>query len=87
MNEYKTLTLQLSPENWASLEAQAKRVNISPEILANQLISCYLPHAKVYMTPHDALKGLCQVRQSSSQTDAVDIIRYSRQELEERGIF
>jgi hypothetical protein len=87
MKEYKTLTLQLSPEDWASLEAKAKRVNITPEMLAIQLISFHLPNTKFDMIPQDALTGLRQVRQGSSPINIVDVMRLSRQDLEERGRF
>lgn len=40
-----------------------------------------------FMTPQEALNGLRQLRSSFIQTDLVEIMRETRQELEERRLF
>ena len=38
MNESRTLTIELSPDDWQLLEAEALKVNHPPEILIKTLV-------------------------------------------------
>jgi hypothetical protein len=79
----KTLTIQLSPQDSAFLEAEAQRRNMPPEILAQILI-----HNSITQAPHtQSSTSLHRLRQTESfpSADPVQLIHGSRQQLEQRS--
>ncbi|MEC4984962.1 MAG: hypothetical protein SAJ37_00545 [Oscillatoria sp. PMC 1068.18] len=87
MNEIKSLTSQISAQDWDKLEQKAQKLQVKPETLASLILSRNLPKKSINLIPEKALKGLKKLRQNQPQIDAVEIISLSRQELEQRGIF
>ena len=86
MSESKTLTIQLSAEDSASLEAEAKRLNLPLEVLASIMLRDRLAQVKPQIDPRKALQGLVEIGRNLPPVDVVKLVRSGRQELEERGI-
>lgn len=87
MSESKTLTIQLSAEESDRLEAEAKRLNLSPEALAGIILRQSLAQLKPARDPHEVLSRLRQLTENLPPSDPVEIVRAGREELENRGIF
>ena len=69
------------------LEAEANRLRLTPDGLATKLLQEQLAQVPV---PLEALEALAQLRKIAQQmppTDAVQLARESRADLEERGGF
>lgn len=86
MSESKTLTIQLTAEESDRLEAEAKRLNLSPEALATIMLRERLAQVKPQIDPREALLGLVEIGRNLPPVDLVKLVRYGREELEERGI-
>ncbi|GAB4281665.1 MAG: hypothetical protein Fur0025_10340 [Oscillatoriaceae cyanobacterium] len=87
MSEVKTITMEISPEEWERLEAGAAKFNLTPEAYALKLLRLHLPPTVSRMSPQEALDGLRELAKSLPPTDAVELVRAGREELEQRGIF
>jgi predicted DNA-binding protein len=85
--EPKTLTIQLSPEEYSRLEAEAKRLNLSSETVAHHLLQQGLAQVKPAIDPREALQRLRKLTESCTPVDPVELVRLGREELERRGGF
>ncbi|HEY9634604.1 MAG TPA: hypothetical protein V6D14_14420 [Coleofasciculaceae cyanobacterium] len=89
MSESKTLTIQLSSEERAHLEAEAKRLHLPPDALAVILFQFSLAQAKTNLSI-DSLAALWRLHELTKDlpgVDPVELIHAGQENLEERGIF
>lgn len=90
MSESKPLTIQLSPEDSDRLDAEAKRLQLSPETLAMRILHTNLTHTERRIDSKNALEALNRLREIGRKQppiDAVELARASREDLEQRGTF
>lgn len=87
MNNSKSITINLSPEDFDRLEAEAKRLKLSLETLATRILHTNLAHTEGRIDPHEALERLREIGRKLPPVDTVELVRASREELEQRGIF
>ncbi len=87
MNDSQHLTIQLSPKERYTLLAQAQRRNMTPDILALELIKDGIAqmHSKERHEALNALEGLDELVSRLPQVDIVELVRIGREELEQRG--
>jgi len=83
----KSLTIQLSEAENTRLEAEAKRLNLAPEALAQKILSDRLGVNPSQMTGMEAWERLRKLGEKLPLVDGVQIARESRDELLERGLF
>lgn len=86
MSESKNLTIQLSPEDWERLEAEADKLKLSPEATALRMLQLQLPEKTIRIDPDEALVRLREIGRKQPPIDSVQLVREGRQELEQRGI-
>ena len=87
MNKSKTLTIQISPEDYTRLETEAERLNLSPDTLAGVMLRDRLARVKPQIEPREALLCLRAIGRKLPPIDAVKLACESREELEQGGIF
>ncbi|MBO1348519.1 MAG: hypothetical protein EBE86_014510 [Hormoscilla sp. GUM202] len=90
--EVKTITIEVPAEDWKYLEWEAEKFKTTPEAIAAKMINLYLRRPEKHLTPKEALESLRQLRKDMPgkdlpTIDAVKLVRESREELEQRGIF
>jgi len=91
--EVKTITIEIPAEDWKYLEWEAEKFKTTPEGIAAKMIKLYLPRPEEKPgTFKEALESLRQLRKDMPgkdlpTIDAVKLVRESREELEQRGIF
>lgn len=87
MNDSQDLTIQLSPKERSTLLAQAQRRNLSPDLLALELIQDGIAqiHSFERQEALNALEGLDELVSRLPQVDIVELVRVGREELEQRG--
>jgi hypothetical protein len=87
MSEPKSITIQLSAEDFERLEAEAKRLNVPPDALLSIIVQFSLAKINPSIDALAALWGLAEIRKKLPFIDAVELARASRQDLEQRGVF
>ncbi len=86
MNTSKTMTIQITVDDWELLETEASRNNLPPDILISQIIQERLTRIKQQITPLEALLRLREIGQRQVSTDAVKLAKESREDLKLRDI-
>ncbi len=87
MSESKNIAIQLSPEEFERLNAEAKRLNVSTEDLALRMVQSSLANINFSADALAALSGLAEIRKKLPLIDAVELAQVSREDLEKRGVF
>lgn len=82
MTERRAVTLRLPTEDFARLEAEAKRAGVRPGTLARLLVRRCL--ADNSSQPGSSLDRLAGLRAGLPRIDAVEILRAGRADLEAR---
>jgi len=82
MSERRAVTLRLPVEDFARLEAEAKRAGVRPGTLARLLLRRCLEGPT--QRPGNALDRLEVLRARLPRVDAVEVLRAARAELEAR---
>jgi len=85
--EVKTITIEIPAEDWKYLEWEAEKFKTTPEGMAAKMINLYLRRPEKHMTPKEALESLRKLTKDLPPVDTVKLVRESREELEQRGIF
>ncbi|MBO1348520.1 MAG: hypothetical protein EBE86_014515 [Hormoscilla sp. GUM202] len=85
--EVKTITIEIPAEDWKYLEWEAEKFKTTPEAIAAKMMRIYLPRTEVRMDPDEALLRLYELGKDIPAVDTVKLVRESREELEQRGIF
>jgi len=86
--EVKTITIEIPAEDWKYLEWEAEKFKMTPEAIAAKMINLYLPRPEgKHMTPKEALESLRKLTEDLPPVDTVKLVRESREQLEQRGIF
>ncbi len=86
--EVKKITIEIPAEDWKYLEWEAEKFKTTPEGMAAKMINLYLPRPEgKHMTPKEALESLRQLTKDLPPVDTVKLVRESREQLEQRGIF
>jgi hypothetical protein len=87
MNDFLPLTIQLSPKEQSTLLAEAQQRNLSPDVLAVQLIKDGIAQIQIlnHQVALNALERLDDIVSRLPLVDAVELVRTSREELEQRG--
>lgn len=78
MNESRTLTIELSTDDWQLLEAEALKANQSNETLALKILQERL-YQKQTKEALDALQKLTKIGDRQAIFDPVQIIREGRE--------
>jgi hypothetical protein len=79
--------VELDEATYGALEAAARRRQVAPDALANELVRERLAGEAVSDEMHRALAALAEFRAQVRQpVDAVALVREGRQELEERSL-
>lgn len=86
MNESKPLTIQLPQKDSDRLEAEAKRLNVPPEVLAVILLQLSLAKVNPSINALAALWRLGELTKDVPPVDPVELIRAGREDVEKRGI-
>jgi hypothetical protein len=86
MSESQTLIIQLSPEESARLEAEAKRLNVPADALALMLLQLSLAQVNPSIDSLAALWRLHELTQDVTPIDPVELVRVNRENLEKRGV-
>ncbi|HIK11719.1 MAG TPA: hypothetical protein IGS52_15905 [Oscillatoriaceae cyanobacterium M33_DOE_052] len=90
MSDVKTITMEISPEEWERLQAEADRLAVPIDTLAQRMLSNGIAQIQPPIDKEKALRaldGLRELAKSLPPTDAVELVRAGREELEQRGIF
>ena len=82
MTDRRAVTLRLPVEDFARLEAEAKRAGVRPGTLARLLLRRCLEGSG--QRPGSALDRLDALRAGLPRVDAVEVLRAGRAELEAR---
>lgn len=82
MTERRAVTLRLPSEDFARLEAEARRAGVRPGTLARMLIRRCLDGAAGQ--PASTLDRLATLRAGLPRVDAVEVLRAGRADLEAR---
>lgn len=87
MNDTRSLTIQLSPEERSILFAEAQRRNLSPHVLALEIVRDSIAQMQQFkdQVALNALDRLDELVSHLPLVDAVKLVRASREELEQRG--
>jgi hypothetical protein len=86
VNESRTLTIELSANDWQLLETEALKVNQPKEIVVLHILQERL-HPKPIQDALDALQQLSAIGDRQAPFDAEQLIREGRKELAQRSIF
>jgi pantothenate kinase len=86
INESRTLTIELSARDWQQLEAEARKVNQSKEMVVLHILQERLQSKPIEETL-DALGQLSAIGDRQAPFDAEQLIREGREELAQRSIF
>lgn len=82
MTATRAVTLRLPAEDFARLEAEARRAGVRPGTLARLLLRrCLEPPGRL---PQTALDRLGALRAELPRVDAVEVLRAARSDLEAR---
>lgn len=87
MNEFHSLTMQLSLKERSTLLAEAQRRNLSPDGLVLQFIKDGIAQARTteYQSALNVLQQMDELVSRLPLIDAVELVQTSRRELEQRG--
>jgi hypothetical protein len=80
-------SVQLKPETFEALEAEAERRHLAPDELADELMREQLQHAATRRTQmREALDALQEFSKTMPRVDAVQLIRDVRDAEADRGL-
>ncbi|NER38225.1 MAG: hypothetical protein F6J93_30430 [Oscillatoria sp. SIO1A7] len=68
------------------LEAEADKLKLTPEAMALRMLQLQLPEKTIRIDPDEALLRLREIGRRQPPIDSVQLVRESRQELEQGGI-
>jgi pantothenate kinase len=86
INVSRTLTIEFSARDWQQLEAEARKVNQSKEMVVLHILQERL-QPKPIEEALEALRLLSAIGDRQAPFDAEQLIREGRKELAERSIF
>jgi hypothetical protein len=87
MNEFKSITIQLSVEESDRLEAEAKRLNVPPDALALFLLRFSLAQANPCINSLATLWHLRERTKNLPAVEPIEIVHTGREDLKQRGVF
>jgi hypothetical protein len=87
MKSLKTLTIQISSEDWKLLETEADKNKVSTDLLVSQILSDRLSQMERKAKILRALQSLYEIGERQQPVDAVRVAAESREHLEHRGLF
>ncbi|NJP10271.1 MAG: hypothetical protein HC866_13000 [Leptolyngbyaceae cyanobacterium RU_5_1] len=86
MSNPQTINVQLSPDDRDRLKAEARRRNLSVDVLASVLLHERLATVKQSINPDQALFQLREIGRKMPPIDALQLAQKSRRDLEQRRV-